>query len=89
MCSAAKLKLPDVQGHPQRYLLQAFPAGLDEASIVNSALQLQHTTCLSTRNCFAGADCINGVCSCRSPHVETNGQVSMFTAIFHGAADQS
>ena len=61
------VKASDVQGQSQRYLLHAFHADLDEASTVKSALQLQRTTCTSTSTCCCGADCINGVCSCRSP----------------------
>ena len=71
------IKSHNVQGYYQRHLLQAFPSGLDEAIITNSALQLQRTTCTSSSNCFSGADCINGFCSCRSPFVETKGQVRM------------
>lgn len=79
-----------LQGRHQRHLLQAFPAGLDEASILNSALQLQRVTCASTSNCFPGADCVNGICSCRSPYVETSGQVSLpLPSNCHGAAGVS
>ena len=66
----------DLQVTGQRHLLQAFLAGVDEASIVNGALELQHTSCSSTDTCSAGADCINGICTCQSTYVETNGQVS-------------
>ena len=69
--------------HPQafytRHLLQSFPSGVgpdQEASIVNSALELQRTSCTSTSDCFSGASCINGLCTCQSPLVEDHGQVS-------------
>lgn len=61
-----------------RHLLQSFPTQVtsdQEASIVDSALELQHTTCTSTRNCFSGADCISGICTCRSPYVKSREQV--------------
>ena len=88
---ASVLRAPSYpQGYHQRHLLQAFPAGLDEASILNSALQLQRTTCTSTSSCFSGADCVNGICSCRSPYVETKGQVSLpLQTDCHGAAGSS
>lgn len=43
---------------------------------MNSALELQRTSCTSTSDCFSGASCINGLCTCQSPLVEDHGQVS-------------
>ena len=59
--------------------LSQFPSvvGPDqEASVVNSALELQRASCTSTSDCFSGASCFNGLCTCQSPLVEDDGQVS-------------